>query len=226
MKEYDRFFSELRKYSLRKTREEFEERDVQIPSDVELDAPLCKTFQVYMYPAEIDYYDEQTKEHHQLWQIDSPLFKERIPKPYELPEEFGNLPETKTVFVSLGSVFSIYIDLLQRLVDALDKVPGCKFIVSNGDKVKLPSKRFIGQAWFDQLAVLQVCDAMVAHGMESNKLNGHRLWPNDDLHLKVKSSLLKLIPITFSFEGGNNSLSEVDLHLSTSDYHDDQFIGQ
>ena len=52
-------------------------------------------------------------------------------------------------------MFSIYVDKLQRLVDILDKIPSVKFIVSkgpNGDKLKFPSNRFIGQNFVDQVS--------------------------------------------------------------------------
>lgn len=55
---------------------------------------------------------------------------------------------------------------LQDLVDVLDKLP-YKYIVSkgpNGDNLKFPSKKFIGENFIDQLAVLQQADAMIAHG--------------------------------------------------------------
>ena len=118
-----------------------------------------------------------------MWQIDSPLFPERIPKPFELPSEFAKLPG-KIIFVSLGSLFSAYTYLLQRLCDILEKLP-YKYIVSkgknclnffkkiysnfssegpNGDGLKFPSNKFIGENFVNQLAVLQVADAMIAHG--------------------------------------------------------------
>ena len=166
-----------------------------MPKAAEVVSPLCETFQIYAYPDEIDYYDQKTKDEHGLWQMDTPLFRQKIPEPYELPAEFRNLPEKRIVYVSLGSVFSVYTDLLQRLVDALDKVPDCKFLVSNGDKLKLPSNRFVGQSWFDQLAVLQVCDAMVSHGMRIARLTADQT--------------LNLAPLSFSSPGGNNTLCEV-----------------
>ena len=101
----------------------------------------------------------------------------RIPKPFEPPEQFNELPG-KTIYLSLGTVFSYYAHYIQKLVDALDKLPACKFIVStgvNGDRVQLPSNRFYGAKFLDQLAVLQTVDLMIGHGMgtaESVKLIG------------------------------------------------------
>lgn len=63
-------------------------------------------------------------------------------------------------------LLSLYVHLIQRLVDMLDKLP-YKFIVSkglNGDQLKFPSAKFIGENFVDQLAVLQVSDAIISHG--------------------------------------------------------------
>lgn len=63
-------------------------------------------------------------------------------------------------------MFSLYVHLIQRLVDLLDKLP-YKFIVSKGaygDQLKFPSAKFIGENFVDQLAVLQVSQAIISHG--------------------------------------------------------------
>lgn len=63
-------------------------------------------------------------------------------------------------------MFSAYAYLLQRLLDMLEKLP-YKYLVSkgrNGDQVRLPSERFIGSNFVDQLAALQVCEAAICHG--------------------------------------------------------------
>lgn len=68
-----------------------------------------------------------------MWQIDTNLHPGRIPKPFELPDEFAKLPG-KIVYVSLGSLFSAYTHILQRLCDILEKLP-YKYIVSKGKNV-------------------------------------------------------------------------------------------
>lgn len=74
----------------------------------------------------------------------------------------------KIVYFSFGTVFGDFAEeYVQRVLDVLDKVPDCKFIVSkgkNGDKIKFPSNKFIGENWIDQLAVLQIADLMIGHG--------------------------------------------------------------
>ena len=109
---------------------QFEERGKKYEKDLPIDLPLSEHFSLYSLPLEIDYYDDKEREQHRLWQIDSPLFKERIPKPFELLKNFASLPG-KIIYLSLGSVYSAYTHLLQRLVDSLDKLP-YKYIVSKG----------------------------------------------------------------------------------------------
>ena len=90
-----------------------------------------------------------------------------VPEPFKLPESFSRLPG-KTVYVSLGSLFSAYVEKLQRLVDTLNEIPNLKFVVSKGvfgEKLKLPDNgRFCGDNWLPQLAVLQSVDAAIVHG--------------------------------------------------------------
>ena len=97
-----------------------------------------------------------------------------MPKPFELPEEFAKLPG-KIVYFSWGTVFGYFEQYVQRALDALDKVPDCKFIVSkgqNGDKIKFPSSKFIGENYVDQLAILQVADLMIGLGGNNSLAGG------------------------------------------------------
>lgn len=113
----------------------------------------------------MDYFGEDVKRANKLLQMDSVLFPERIPEPYRFPEEFERIA-LPTVYVSLGSLFSSYTWLMQRLLDILDRFPA-KYVVSKGkkgDQLKFPSERFIGENFLDQLAVLQSVDAMITHG--------------------------------------------------------------
>lgn len=141
------------------------QQNVEIPDGIPLDKLISKHFSIYTYPSELNYYDEEIQRKYNLWQIDCPLIPNRIPKPFDLPEDFKNLPG-KIVYLSLGSLFSAYVEEIQKFVDILDKLPH-KFIVSkgpNGNALKFPSNKFIGENFVDQLAVLQVCDVMIAHG--------------------------------------------------------------
>ena len=115
---------------MRKTLLEFcEKRGAKFNSQ-EIEKIRSDHFSVYCYPSVVDYYSEDIKISNKLMQIDSPLYPQRVPKPFELPEAFAKLPG-KIVYVSLGSLFSIYTHLLQRLIDVLEKLP-YKYIVSKG----------------------------------------------------------------------------------------------
>ena len=133
--------------------------------DIEIDQILSDHFSLYAYSQEIDYFSEETRNQFKLWQIDTALFKEKIPKPYDLPEEFKRLPG-KIVYVSLGSLFSSYTYIMQKLIMILDIFDNLKFIVSkglNGDQLVLPKAKFIGENYVNQLGVLQVVDAAILH---------------------------------------------------------------
>lgn len=120
-----------------------------------------------MFFALPDYYaGSELQSKYNLWQVDTPLGEDRVPKPFEMPDEFAKLPG-KIVYFSFGTVFGFYEQYIQRVLDALDKLPDCKFIISkgqNGDKIKFPSNKFYGENWIDQLAVLQIADLMIGHG--------------------------------------------------------------
>ena len=82
------------------------------------------------HPKELDYFSDELKAKYKLLQIDGPLFPERLPEPYKLPESFAALPG-RLVYLSLGSLFSAYTHRLQKLVDSLEKLSGYKYIVSS-----------------------------------------------------------------------------------------------
>jgi len=157
------FMSDIHDY----LHEFFERRNSKFEHpDFQIHQVRSDDFIIYSFPKEIDYFSEELKEKYKLWQIDTPLFPARIPKPYKLPEKFAALPG-KIIYLSLGSLFSAYTHRLQKFVDILEKLPNYKYIVSkgpNGDKLVIPSERFIGENYINQLGVLQVADAMIAHG--------------------------------------------------------------
>ena len=97
-----------------------------------IDQPISEYFTIYCYPKELDYYNSKIQNEYNLWQIDSALLPQTIPKPFELPKEFASLPG-KTIYLSLGSLFSAYVDKLQKMVDILDRIPNTKYIVSKGN---------------------------------------------------------------------------------------------
>ena len=80
----------------------FEKRGIELPKGVAIECPLNpKTASIYAYPLEVDYYNDEIRTKQNLWQIDSVISDDRIPKPFEISEEFKKLPG-KIIFVSLG----------------------------------------------------------------------------------------------------------------------------
>lgn len=80
----------------------FERRGIELPEGVAIEYPRNpKTASIYAYPREVDYYSDEMQKEQNLWQLDSPISDDRIPKPFEMPEEFKKLPG-KTIYLSLG----------------------------------------------------------------------------------------------------------------------------
>lgn len=173
IKKFDEQFLDCRDGVREHLHDLFEKRGTKFyKENVQIDQILSDHLSVYCYPREIDYFDDKIREKFNLYQIDSPLITKRIPKPYELPEDFKNI-SGKTIYISFGTLYSNFTDRLQNLVDILDKLP-YKYIVSKGlygDRLKFPSNKFIGENHVDQLAVLQVVDGMIAHGGYLSILN-------------------------------------------------------
>lgn len=105
---WDEQVAECQASNLRYIKLYFEKLGVPVPAEVErlglLDHPLSdKTFTVYSFPAELEYYDEATRAKYRLWQIDSPISERRIPAPFQMPKTFEEQPG-KIVYVSLGKL--------------------------------------------------------------------------------------------------------------------------
>lgn len=166
-----KFRTELKPYADKlklSSRENFDLMGVKIDEDVVTHRPVSKHFSVYCFPKEIDYYTDDVKKENKLISFDTPLIPERIPPKFVLPDEFSK-QSGKILYVSLGSMFSMYTGLVQRLVDILETMPQYRYIVSKGpkgDQIKFPENgRFIGENYVNQLAVLQVVDGMIGHGI-------------------------------------------------------------
>uniref|UniRef100_A0AAN0LVX7 UDP-glycosyltransferase n=1 Tax=Polyphagotarsonemus latus TaxID=1204166 RepID=A0AAN0LVX7_9ACAR len=165
IKKFNDEFSSFEKKFIKFLNDLFERRNVKIPENLRINLPRSDNLSIYCYPKELDYYNDEIKNEFNLIQVDSPVVSSRIPLPYQLPEEFLNLPG-KIIYVSLGTLFSCFESKIQKLIDTLANLP-YKYIVSkgpNGDKIKFPNNRFIGENYINQLAVLQVVDMMIAHG--------------------------------------------------------------
>lgn len=95
-------------------------------------------FVIYSCPAELGYFSKELEKKYNLWQMDTPLYPERIPAPYKLPESFAALPG-KIVYLSLGSLYSAFTQYLQKVVDILEKLP-YKYIVSEWESLTMSSQ--------------------------------------------------------------------------------------
>lgn len=93
IKEFDKKLEKCYEKILETIKNYFKERNVELPeAGVRIDRPFSKHFTIYSYPTELEYYPEKLREAHNLWQIDTPVLSNRLPKPYELPDEFKALP--------------------------------------------------------------------------------------------------------------------------------------
>jgi MGT family glycosyltransferase len=113
---------------------------------------------LFLYPEEVDY--ERSRPLGPMWErLDSCVRKEGVGE-FELPEGDGPL-----VYLSLGSLGSADVDLMQRLVDLL-AAGGYRAIVSKGpqhDQIELREGQ-AGAELVPQPALLPRVDAVITHG--------------------------------------------------------------
>ena len=116
---------------------------------------------IYHYPLELDYTDLRPNPPNWI-RIDTFMIKSK--EEFVVPEKLKNLPG-KLIYYSLGSLSSINIELMKRLIGFLSSSPH-RFIVSKGafgDKYELPDN-FWGDNFVPQTAVLKVVDLAIIHG--------------------------------------------------------------
>ena len=85
-------------------------------------------------------------------------------EPFELPEGFLQ-PGEKLIYLSMGSMGCIDVDLMKRIVSVLAKT-NYKCIVSKGpraDEYELPANCW-GEAFLPQTRILPLIDLMITHG--------------------------------------------------------------
>ena len=116
---------------------------------------------IYHYPLELDYTDLRPNPPN--WtRIDTFMIKPK--EEFVVPEKLKNLPG-KLIYFSLGTVSSMNIELMKRLITFLSSSPH-RFIVSKGmlgDEYELPDN-FWGDNFVPQTAVLKVVDLAIIHG--------------------------------------------------------------
>ena len=134
--------------------------------------PLTQAMTIYAYPEECDY--PEIKEHHPDW-FNLEVFNkndsgETIDLKEFLPKEFydNNLDEKftgKWIYVSMGSMGSVDLDLMHRLIDVLTKT-NHKYIVSKGPRhEEYELKRNLwGDRYLPQTKILPIVDLVITHG--------------------------------------------------------------
>jgi MGT family glycosyltransferase len=116
---------------------------------------------LYLYPAEIDYVDRRPLP--STWQrLDSSVrtTDERFELPDQLRGKSGSL-----VYLSLGSLASGDVELMERLVDVLSKTPH-RYVVSMGPRhaeYELAGNMW-GAPFLPQTKVIPLVDLVITHG--------------------------------------------------------------
>jgi MGT family glycosyltransferase len=118
---------------------------------------------LYVYPAELDYTDARPLDH--TWhRIDSSV--RETDEQYVVPPELADRPEgSGLVYLSLGSLGSADVGLMQRLIDVLATTEH-RVIVSMGpraDELRL-ADTMAGAATLPQTTVLPQVDLVITHG--------------------------------------------------------------
>ena len=126
--------------------------------------PYSPYLNIYGYPEELDYTDIRPLTENWL-RIDT--FIRKGEQEFKVPDKLKERDEKtqKLIYLSLGSMGSINIPLMKRLVDILSKSPH-KYIVSKGmfgEKYELPDNMW-GQNSVPQTKVLPLVDLVITHG--------------------------------------------------------------
>ena len=119
---------------------------------------------LYLYPQELDYTDVRPLSDY-WFRIDS--FDRKEDKDFKLPEKFAKneSKNKKLIYLSMGSMGCIDVQLMKRLVRILSKCPH-NVIVSKGiygDQYELADNMW-GQNSVPQLKVLPLVDVVITHG--------------------------------------------------------------
>jgi MGT family glycosyltransferase len=120
-----------------------------------------ETLNLYVYPKEIDYARAQPLG--AAWtRLDSCV--REVERTFELPDQLV-AGDGKLVYLSLGSLGSADVELMQRLVDILSSAPH-RFIVSKGpqhEELELADNMW-GEEFLPQPAILPLVDLVITHG--------------------------------------------------------------
>lgn len=125
--------------------------------------PISPYLNIYGYPKELDYQDIEPLNDNFAC-VDA--FCRETSTPFEWPENFSK-PKNgeKLVYFSLGSMGSIDVKLVKRIVQILGQTPH-RYIVSKGplaDEYELPDNCWGGE-YVPQTAILPLVDLVITHG--------------------------------------------------------------
>ncbi|XP_054153075.1 NDP-glycosyltransferase YjiC-like [Oppia nitens] len=126
--------------------------------------PISPFLNIYGYPEELDYLDVRPIPDN-FCPIDA--FIRKDPKEFKIPDKFQNREKTnsKLIYLSMGSMGSVDVNLMKRFVDILSKTRH-KYIISKGlmaDKYELADNMW-GEASVPQTNVLPLVDLVITHG--------------------------------------------------------------
>ena len=120
---------------------------------------------VYALPSELDYHDVIQIPDNIVRADEFLRSEEEDGKPWEVPVELNRGPQDKLIYVSMGSMGSIDVDLMKRIISVLAKTPH-KYIVSKGlrgDEYDLPENCW-GENFLPQTRIIPVVDMVITHG--------------------------------------------------------------
>ncbi|NP_001310030.1 uncharacterized UDP-glucosyltransferase YjiC-like [Tetranychus urticae] len=159
-----------------------------------------KYFGFYHYPEGLDYTECGPKISDKWVRVDASIRQSNDASVFKIPDSLANLPG-KLIFFSLGSLGSIDVKLMRKLIDILAKSPH-RFIVSKGprgDEIVLAPNMW-GQNYVDQIPILKAVDMVITHGGNNTFM--------ETLYLGKP-----LIVIPFFFDQFDNAQRVVDCNI-------------
>jgi UDP:flavonoid glycosyltransferase YjiC (YdhE family) len=183
---------------------------------------------LYTYPEVIDYTDRRPLA--PTWhRLDSSV--RATDDPFEVPAELdsANSDRSALIYLSLGSLGSADVELMQRLIDVLGRTPH-RYIVSKGplhDTFDLPSNMW-GAQQVPQTNVLPLCDLVITHGGNNTTTEAFHFgkpmvllplfWDQYDNAQRVDETGYGVRLPTYAFEDAD-LIGAVDRLLDDTDLH-------
>jgi UDP:flavonoid glycosyltransferase YjiC (YdhE family) len=115
---------------------------------------------VYLYPEPADY--PRSRPLAPTWhRLDATI--RTSDRPWDVEERLPG--DGKVIYLSLGSLGCMDVELMQRLIDVLDRTPH-RVVVSMGplhEQLRL-GERMAGEQFLPQVSILPQCDLLITHG--------------------------------------------------------------